>query len=740
MLLTGATGFVGQAVLEKLLSGYPDTRVSLLVRPSGKTSAPERVEQLLHKPVFSRWQERVGSAAAAAATSSRVDVIEGDLERVPDLPGDLTHVIHCASSVSFDGPVDTAFRHNVQGPAVLYHALLQTGADPHVVHVSTCYVAGLRKGVVEERRLPHEVDREEETRRALAAREEAESASRRSDVLDRLTARARSVHRRAGAQAVAQESEAARRAWVDEQLVRAGRSRATSLGWPDVYTFSKALGERVAEELWGQEHRLSVVRPAIIESALTHPYPGWIDGFKVADPLIAAYGRGMLPEFPALADTILDLIPVDHVVNATLAAAASPPSAGEPQYFQVASGLRNPLRFGEVVRIIRAYFRAHPLRDDAGHSLQVPNWTFPDGPVVERHLRRRELAVGLADTVVGWLPATDSTRWWTSSIYKAGRDLRTLRKFTDLYAPYTRTEVVFDDSRTKALHDSLPQEARAEHGFDVEALDWRQYLQEVHVPTVPGLMHERKHDRGLPPGSDPKPADDVVAVFDLHGTMVAANLLEYYTWVELATHGGGRAVGNLAGMVGRSRTYLQAERRDRGDFIRSFMRRYEGTDEEELRQVIRTRVAPLLRSRLHAEAVERVRAHRAAGHRTLLVTGQIDVFVEPLSDFFDIIVAGQMEKDPAGRWTGHLASSPLVDEARAAWLERWARDEGVDLSGSSGYGDTYADRPWLQLLGRPNVVNPDLTLYRYARSHGWQVHSWGRVRSGPVRTILKARR
>lgn len=53
MLLTGATGFVGQAVLEKLLSGYPDTRVSLLVRPSGKTSAPERVEQLLHKPVFS---------------------------------------------------------------------------------------------------------------------------------------------------------------------------------------------------------------------------------------------------------------------------------------------------------------------------------------------------------------------------------------------------------------------------------------------------------------------------------------------------------------------------------------------------------------------------------------------------------------------------------------------------------------------------------------------------------------
>src|SRR5699024_11964511 len=61
----------------------------------------------------------------------------------------------------------------------------------------------------------------------------------------------------------------------------------------------------------------------------------WIDGFKVADPLIAAYGRGLLPEFPALADTILDVIPVDYVVNAILAAAAAAPPAHEASYYQV---------------------------------------------------------------------------------------------------------------------------------------------------------------------------------------------------------------------------------------------------------------------------------------------------------------------------------------------------------------------------------------------------------------------
>src|SRR5699024_5141760 len=133
-------------------------------------------------------------------------------------------------------------------------------------------------------------------------------------------ASARVEHGKAGPQAVAEAAETTRQEWVEQRLVDHGRLRAQSLGWPDVYTFSKALGERVAEQLWASNgHRLSVVRPAIVESALKHPYPGWLDGFKVADPLIVAYGRGLLPEFPGLPDSVLDIVPVDMVVNTALA-------------------------------------------------------------------------------------------------------------------------------------------------------------------------------------------------------------------------------------------------------------------------------------------------------------------------------------------------------------------------------------------------------------------------------------
>ncbi|WP_051208531.1 HAD-IB family hydrolase [Propionicicella superfundia] len=742
VLLTGATGFVGQAVLEKLLSSYPTTRVTVLVRPRGELTAQRRVAELLHKSVFRTWVERIGEAEARAEVERRVRVLEGDLGEVPPLPGDLTHVIHSASTVSFDLPIDEAFRSNVLGPVSLYAALRQSGADPHVVHVSTCYVAGLRKGLAEERSLDHTVDVDTEFASAREAGLGAEADSRQAGVLRPLLAKAEQEHRRAGALAVAEAAEARRREWVHDVLVDAGRTRAQSLGWPDVYTFTKAMGERIAEREWGAAHRLSVVRPTIIESALRHPFPGWIDGYKVADPLIAAYGRGLLPEFPSIADTILDIIPVDHVVNAILAAAAAAPAAGAPQYFQVASGKRNPLRFGPAVRIIREYFRAHPLTDAAGLSIAVPSWTFPGGSPVERSLRRRELAVAAAGKVVMRLPATATTRSWISTVYKAQRDLVRLRKFTDLYAPYTLTEVVFDDTRTRALHDALPTERQALHGFDVTSFTWRQYLQDIHIPMVPGLMRPRR-TASTPPRPAPLPRrPDVLAVFDLHKTVAAANLLEHYMWIEMALHGTGRALRGFGDLALHSGAYLQAERRDRGDFIRTFMRRYAGLPESEIRAAMNTVVAPQLRSRLIREAVAQIEAHRSAGHRTVLITGQIKVFVEPIADLFDVVVAGEMECDEAGAWTGHLATSPLVGEARATWVRRYAEDEGFDLTHSYAYGDSYADRPWLAEFGNPAAVNPDAQLYRFARERRWPVLAWTdtpRARFSPRSAVRRLR-
>src|SRR5699024_5020707 len=119
---------------------------------------------------------------------------------------------------------------------------------------------------------------------------------------------------------------------------------------------------------------------------------------------------------------------------------------------------------------------------------------------------------------------------------------------------------------------------------------------------------------------------DVMAVFDLQRTVLAASLVEQYLWVELASQHQSRWPRSLASLVALGPRYLRAEQRDRGDFIRTFMRRYAGMDEARLRRVIGGRVRESLRRDVLREAVTQAREHRAAGHRTVLVTGEIDVF------------------------------------------------------------------------------------------------------------------
>ena len=86
----------------------------------------------------------------------------------------------------------------------------ESGADPHVVHVSTCYVGGMRKGVLPEACLMHDVDWRAESDggrgRAAARRARSRASPRRCAT----HAAARAAHGKEGPQAVAQATEAAR--------------------------------------------------------------------------------------------------------------------------------------------------------------------------------------------------------------------------------------------------------------------------------------------------------------------------------------------------------------------------------------------------------------------------------------------------------------------------------------------------------------------------------------------------
>jgi fatty acyl-CoA reductase len=737
IVITGVTGFIGEQLLWKILTELPETTPAVLVRRKGSASARDRMLSVVKKQIFAELREAAGGPDALL--DSRIEVLEGDLPNVPPLPVDTDIVVHCAGEVSFDPPIDQAFTTNVIGTKALLDRLIAACSDehgtlrkiPHYVHISTAYTAGRRRGAIPEASHVHSIDYDAETQAGLAMLDLIEADSRTSARLTKLRKEAEREHRQAGFLTTAADTERRRKEWVQAELVKAGTERARSLGWTDVYTFTKALGERVVADV-GAMIMVSVVRPAIVESSWLHPYPGWIEGFKMAEPLILAYGRGELPEFPASPDAVVDIVPCDHVVNAILAVCATSPEVGQPEYYHVNSGARNPLTFRDMYGHIRNYFLDHPFEGGSRGVARLPQWQFPGAVSIERLLSTSERAHKLAERALALAPRSDRTRKFAKDLDRTRGRIDFLRRYLGLYNEYAQSELLFVDDHTLSLNNELHPEDRPAFAFDTSVLDWTVYIEEVHCPSITApvrRMDALRRKRGNRPTTMKDLTRDraggtALAIFDLDGTIMSTNVIEQYLWARLPELSAAQQLAEVGRVARRLPSYLRAEHRDRGTFLRAVYRRYRGADLKALENFVDTSMAPHILSRLSPEAVRRIRDHRAVGHTTILITGVVRPLTRPLEPLFDVIVAGDLATDAEGRCTGFLTGPPLVGESRAAWLLHYADLHRVDLTRSFAYADSHSDLPMLSTVGNAVAVSPDVPLMRAATANQWSVVEW----------------
>jgi hypothetical protein len=275
------------------------------------------------------------------------------------------------------------------------------------VAVSTCYVAGNRRGSAPEAPVDAspfwlaDLDWSAEVRASRRIRADADAESRSTERLHGFRADAHKELGAAGTPLLAAKTEQRRLAWVKAQMVEAGRERAFSLGWPDAYAYTKALSEQALAQNRGNVP-VSVVRPSIIESAWAEPRPGWIRGFRMAEPVIISYAQGLLKEFPGVPEGIVDVIPVDLVVATICAVAAKgpEPELPHPAVYQIASGSANPLGYQHLVDLVQEWFSANPLYDKAGQPIVVPEWSFPGRGRVQGQLDRSKQVLDRADQLL----------------------------------------------------------------------------------------------------------------------------------------------------------------------------------------------------------------------------------------------------------------------------------------------------------------------------------------------------
>ncbi len=753
IFITGTTGFLGTNLLERLLRSVPDCDIVLLVRQGRRSSVAQRVQrEILKNDAFDRLRADLGKDGFAEMTARRIVAVNGDVSRDGlglDDEGrtalaSCDIVIHSAATVSFDSPLDSAVEVNLMGPTRIAATLQDLGVTPHLVAVSTCYVAGNRRGSAPEIQVADspffiDVDWRGEVEGARRARSDAEADSRRPDRLREFRARARAELGAAGGPLISEKTEQLRVAWVKDQMVEAGLARAASLGWPDAYAYTKALGERALIETHGNVP-VSIVRPSIIESALAEPKPGWIRGFRMAEPVLLAYARGLLKEFPGVPEGIIDVIPVDLVTAAIIGVAARGPEA-EPDVIQVASGSANPLQYQQLVDNVSTWFTERPLYDHRGQPIMVPEFQFPGRGRVQGQLTKAKDALEKAEKVLGVLPLRGKQAEWGAKLEEKREEAERALGYVELYGAYAECEAIYGVDRLLALFESLPPADQELFGFDPRVVVWPDYIRDIHLPSIVtharvrttpgGKVGEAREDRLRRQVLDPARQ---IAAFDLENTLIASNVVASYAFLATRRLPPEDRLRFVLQTLKDGPGWLKQDKADRTDFLRSFYRRYDKAPVDQIEEDSVEMFSQLILAKSFPAAIRRVREHRALGHRTVLITGALDFVVKPLEPLFDDIVAASMfVKD--GKYTGQLSAVPPTGETRAQALMDYAALHGLDLAESVAYADSSSDLPMLEIVGFPVAVNPETRLATLARKRGWLIENFTKSDGAPRKTI-----
>ena len=135
VLLTGATGFVGREILSRFLE-RGDRHIFALVRADNDDQAAERL------PAHDRL-----TAVAGDIEQQELGLADGTSEL---LRREVTTVLHCAASVSFDLPLEESRSVNVEGTRRMLEFARGCPGLERFSYVSTAYVAGEPGGLFRE--------------------------------------------------------------------------------------------------------------------------------------------------------------------------------------------------------------------------------------------------------------------------------------------------------------------------------------------------------------------------------------------------------------------------------------------------------------------------------------------------------------------------------------------------------------------------------------------------------------
>ena len=427
IFLTGATGFMGKVLLEKLLRTCPDVGTIYILIRTKKGQLPEkRAQGIFESSFFAKLREvhpkfyHQVSAVAGDCSLPGLGLSEEDRRT---LTNNVHIIFHCAATVRFDEVLDVAVNINVRGTKCILDLAKETKNIKAVMQVSTAYANCPRSEIDEVLYdVPLDCDR------------------------------------------VIQLTNAA-----DEKVLNT-LSPVLIGDWPNSYAYTKALGENVIKLHHG-DLPMAVFRPAIVISSAGEPIPGWIDNLYGPGGVVLGTGSGLIHTLNADPEKIADLVPVDYAVNALLAAAWETANTtpeersaqGGVTVYNYVSSVENPLVWGKFMELTRKW------------GLQFPSnqavWA------ISLTLCRNRMHHLLLTALLHFLPAlfVDAACFAIGSRFRLVKIYKKIFRFSDVISYFATREWKFRNDRVQALWQKLGPQDRQHFLFDMRSLDWDDY-------------------------------------------------------------------------------------------------------------------------------------------------------------------------------------------------------------------------------------------------------------------------
>ena len=212
------------------------------------------------------------------------------------------------------------------------------------------------------------------------------------------------------------------------------------------------------------------------------------------------------------------------------------------------------------------------------------------------------------------------------------------------------------------------------------------------------------------------------AFFDVDGTLVKRNVVHTFAFYATNEPTLTRSVAKYLMTVASIPLFLAIDQWSRKGFNEFFYRYYKGMAEDRLRYLAGEMFDEVLRPRIFPGAPGLVQKAKAAGCRTVIVSGALDFILRPLALHLgaDDLVANRLEF-VGGYATGRMLRPVVAGASKASIVRDYCAERGLDLSGSYAYADSASDYPMLSVVGRPAAVNPDLRLRGLAREFDWPI-------------------